>query len=228
MKLSLTLLIIFLSVLLNAQELDRLVSFGPATTSYSGDLNNSYSKLSGGFNIQIVTNRDKLIQTSLELNIGNIVGQNSSFQSNKNPQREPNTFFETGFGSFSFNLRAYLYRKYNFKFYLSQGIGGMRFVPKNDLEEKLIDKPITRNSDKETYSNLVIIFPRALGISYLFKNDYGISLDISQLTPMTDYIDNISQLGNPNDYDQILMYRLGVMIPIIYKKEKTKVEETTD
>lgn len=200
--------------------LDRYVSFGPATTSYRGDLNNNYSKLSGGFNIQVVPNRDKLIQTTLELNIGNVVGQNSDFYSTKAPEKEPNTFFQTNIASFSFNIRAYLYRRNNFKFFIGQGIGGIRFVPKNELEEKLIEKNITRAESDKSYGNLAIILPRLAGISYAFKNDYGLSLDITQLNPMTDYIDNISKLGNAKKKDKILIYRLGVMIPIIYREKE--------
>ena len=208
--------------------LDRIVSFGPATTSYRGDLNNNYSKLSGGFNLQIIPNRDKLIQTSLEINIGNVVGQNSSFISENEPTREPNTFFQTNFASFSLNIRAYLYRKNNFKFFISQGIGGIRYVPKNELEEKLVSKANTRSNSEKSYGNLTIMLPRTAGISYLFKNDYGLSLDISQLNPLTDYIDNISALGNSKKKDKILMYRLGIIIPLIYKEKKIEGKAKSD
>lgn len=209
-----------------AQNLDRLLILGPSITSYKGDLNKTYTKLSGSISVQIIPNKDKFFQTSLELNTGNVVGQNSTFYSSKDPSREPNTFFETSFTSLSYNFRAYLYRKNNIKFFIGQGIGGIRYVPKNEIGEKLIDKPITRNSDNETYNNIALILPRLIGISYLFKNDFGISLDITQLNPRTDYIDNISILGNSNKKDKIILYRLGIMIPIIYSKEKKETNTT--
>ena len=81
--------------------------------------------------------------TSLELNIGSVVGQNSGYYSTKNIEREPNTFFQTNFTSFSINLRAYVYRHKNFKVFIGQGIGGIRFVPKDELEEKLSTSALT-------------------------------------------------------------------------------------
>ena len=55
-----TIVLILFSISLQAQTLDRIISIGPATTAYKGDLNDSYSKLSGGLNLQIVPYRDKL------------------------------------------------------------------------------------------------------------------------------------------------------------------------
>lgn len=213
------------------REIDRYLSFGPTITSYKGDLNSTYSKASGGLNMMIVPERDKLIQTSLELNIGRVVGQNYGYYSQKYPEFEPNTFFQTSFTSFSFNIRAYLYRKNNFKIYLGQGIGAMRFVPKDMHNNKLIENFDTRyngqNSSPETYNNLTLILPRVFGVSYRLKNDYRLSLDVNQQTPLTDYVDNISKLGTSSKRDKILLVRFSVMIPILFKKEENNatVEE---
>jgi len=207
-----------------AKKLDRYIAFGPSTASYKGDLNENYSKIGGGLSIMIIPERDKLLQSTIELNFGRVSGQNSSYYSEKHPQSEPNTFFETNFASFSYNVRLYFYRKKNWKIYVGQGIGGIRFTPKNENGEKLDTINASRYENPETgniesYNNLALILPRTLGASYKFKNDYRVSLDINQQAPRTDYIDNIGTLGVSKKKDKILLIRFSVMIPLIYKSE---------
>lgn len=212
------------------QKIDRYLSFGPTITSYRGDLNSNYSKTGGGINIMIVPERDKLIQTSLELNIGRVTGQQSGYYSEAYPTFEPNTFVQTSFTSFSLNIRAYLIRKKNFKLYIGQGIGAIRFVPKDEYGNKLDTASNTRylnaSNSGESYENLSIILPRTLGASYRLKNAYRLSLDINQQGPRTDYIDNISILGeSERKKDKILLVRFSVMIPILYQKEIAEVAD---
>lgn len=214
------------------QQIDRYLAFGPSTASYKGDLDERYSQIGGGFNVMIVPERDKLIQTAIELNIGKVSGQQSGYYSENNPEQTPNTFFQTSFTSISFSLRAYLYRKHNVKVYIGQGIGAMRFVPKDQYGNRLMDSSSTRKVDQETqesrenYSNLSLILPRNLGVQYTLKNQIAVSLDVNQQANRTDYIDNISALGNNAKKDKVLLFRFSVMIPILYKK--TEESETPD
>lgn len=166
----------------------------------------------------IIPERDKLIQTSLEMNIGQVTGENRDYFSETFPENEPNTFFQTNFASFSLNIRAYIYRKNNLKIYLGQGLGALRYTPKDVNNINLIDSITTRHSSDDFNSNLTIILPRTIGASYKLKNDYRVSLDINQQAPRTDYIDNISKLGISKKKDKILLIRFSVMIPLIYKR----------
>ena len=209
------------------RKLDRYIAFGPSTAAYKGDLNENYSKIGGGVNIMIIPERDKLIQSTIELNFGRVTGENANYYSEEHPQFEPNTFFETNFVSFSFNIRAYLYRKNNWKVYIGQGIGAIRFSPKNEFGEKLDTITSSRYSNTETgigesYGNLALILPRSIGVSYKFKNEYRINLDVNQQAPRTDYIDNIGTLGISKKKDKILLVRFSVMIPLIYKPKNGK------
>ena len=226
--LSIILTISFLNSFSQEKKIDRYLAFGPTISSYRGDLNQHYTKGDGSLNIMLIPERDKLIQSSLELNMGRVVGQKSGYHSEKLPQYEPNTFFQTTYASFSFNIRAYLYRKNNLKIYIGQGIGAIRYTPKDELYNSLLEQDSTRIFDRgqpETYSNLSMILPRTIGLSYKLKNNYRLALDINQQAPRTDYIDNIGSLGVSKKKDKILLVRFSVMIPILYKKEKEDLVE---
>ena len=113
----------------------------------------------------IIPERDKLIQSSLEMNIGQVTGENIDYYSATYPEYEPNTFFQTNFASFSINIRAYIYRKNNLKIYLGQGFGAIRFTPKDFNNNNLIDSLSSRHSNDDFNSNLAIILPRTIGAS---------------------------------------------------------------
>ena len=221
----LLLLIVLSNTKINAQkktkDIDRYIAFGPTITSYKGDLNSSYSNMNGGIHLMIIPEKDKLIQTSLELNIGRVVGENHRYYSLSHPTLQPNTFFQTNYSSFSLNIRAYLIRKENVKVYIGQGFGAIRYTPKDAYGNKFSDSISTRHSSERSYRNLSIILPRTLGVAYKLKNGYQVSLDINQQAPRTDYIDNISVLGEEKrKKDKILQCRFSILIPITYKKEE--------
>lgn len=100
--------------------------------------------------------------------------------------------------------------------YISQGLGLIRYEPKDENNEPLQKKFDTRASN-ETYNNVSLMLPTQAGINYILKNGYGVGLQAGWLNPQTDYIDNISQWGNRQKNDNTFLVRFAFMVPLTYK-----------
>ena len=64
------------------------------------------------------------------------------------------------------------------------------------------------------------MLPTQVGANYFFKNTMGVGLQVGVLNPQTDYLDNISQLGNLENNDKVLSIRLMLIISIFEKEEE--------
>lgn len=102
--------------------------------------------------------------------------------------------------------------------YLSQGIGFIHFSPEDDEGNSLADLPNTRE-DQETYRQESFMLPTNVGVLYLLPNQYGVSVQAGFYNPMTDYLDNISQLGDSGN-DNILAIRFAFYIPLISEQKE--------
>ncbi|MDX1903555.1 MAG: hypothetical protein SFU27_05300 [Thermonemataceae bacterium] len=214
----------FLSQLLHAQEdslqieitkdsfqnyrLHNLWEMGVSANAYSGDLS-SYDMWSSAFQMGLKFAKKKRWNAHFGLAIGNIRGENYTYEFEN---ESPNLTFRTNIFSLQFDLQYNFIRKKHWIAYISQGLGFMRFMPKNEYGEKLQDILSSRENN-ETYSNLSLIFPSSIGLIYLLKNGYGIGINASILRSNTDYLDNISLWGKNSANDNILAYKFFVTIP---------------
>jgi hypothetical protein len=200
------------------KEVSRFLEIGVSANAYRGDLSTQHPKWSSAFHAGLKLNFKKRLNSHLNLAIGTIMGQNPDyvFVSEMNPAPSPNLFFKTNFISANYDLQLNLLKYKGFIVYLSQGIGLIRYEPKDDTNETLQNKFDTRAAN-ETYGNVSLMLPTQAGINYILKNGYGIGLQAGWLNPQTDYIDNISQWGNRQKKDNTFMVRFAFMIPLTYK-----------
>ncbi len=195
----------------------RFLEIGVGATAYKGDLNSRYDYFASSLQIGIKFNKKKRLNSHLNLTIGSVIGQNYQykFSSTNVPigTATPNQYFKTSIFSFQYDLQYNFIKKTNFILYMSQGIGFLRFVPKDDEGKELQDQRNTRAND-ETYNNTTLTLPLSFGAIYILKNGYGFGIQASYLFPQTDYIDNISSWGQESGKDKIAIVKFWLAVPL--------------
>lgn len=195
-------------------KLSLVVGFGG--TSYRGDLTNRFESWGGTFHAGLAFNKKKRMNGFLHLMIGGVRGNSRSYVTNSNQTTQiaqPNSYFKTSLISFGYELRINVIKKQSYILYVSPGIALLRFDPKDEYNQSFSNQLLTRASG-ETYSNISLMLPTKIGGAYYLNKGYGIGCDIGFLNPLTDYIDNISKLGNRNKKDNLLQINLLLYIPL--------------
>lgn len=190
-----------------------LLLLGISPVAYKGDLVSHYDKFGIAFNVGIRFNKKKRTNGELEVIAGFTTAQNSDYSFNGDKDATPSEFAITNFAGASYNLNFNLISKENFKLYLSQGLGLMRFSPRDENYDRLNSQLSTR-AVGEDFSNITTYFPTRLGFLYLLPGGYGAGFQMSWLNPSTDYLDNISQWGNIEKSDKLLSYRFAIFVPL--------------
>lgn len=189
----------------------KFLELGISANSYRGDLNANFDKYAIGIHAALKYNRKKRINGKLSLMYGMINGQNVNYPAALS--ETPNTFFTTTMLTFHYELHVNIIKKERYGVYLSQGIGLMRFNPKDENYENLSDQFDTR-PDGESYSPVTLMLPTSLGGYYLLKNGYGIGLQLQYLNSRSDYLDNISQWGFRKKKDNVFLTKFTIYIPL--------------
>ncbi|MEM9389247.1 MAG: outer membrane beta-barrel protein [Bacteroidota bacterium] len=209
--LKLILLILAVVPTLVIAQKQSIITVGVSGNSYNGELS-SYSSWSSGLQIGWIFSPNKRLSGSLSAGLASVTGEDGDFTFQTNiGDPAPNTFVKTNYFYAHYALRFTFLRKGNVSAYLSQGLGFMRFTPKDEFDEELEDQDDTRNQD-ETYRNISFMIPTSIGASYTFTNGFGINLELGLLNSTSDYLDNISELGSSGS-DNVLATRLALAIP---------------
>ncbi|MGL1886081.1 MAG: hypothetical protein OCD76_06170 [Reichenbachiella sp.] len=188
---------------------------GVGSAQYKGDLGDGY----GGGNLVVHAglkfNNEKRFNGNLQLTIGQVSGNelDYTFDDGSGNPTSPNTYFKSSLIGFHFEAQYNIIDRDKLKIYLAQGIGILRFSPKDEFGHDLSDNNETRPLN-ESYGNITIMLPTSLGIKYELSNSWSLGLQSSFLNTMTDYIDNISQWGSNDKNDNIFYTRLNIYIPI--------------
>jgi hypothetical protein len=182
---------------------------------YQGDLETGIQNGQLLLSLGIKLNKNKRLNSNLMLSFGWLKGNqlDYSFEDGSNIPTTPNESFKTDYFSLNYELHFNIIHRDKFQLYLSQGLGIMRFVPKDENGNSLIDQPVSRPLG-EDYRNLTIMLPTQLGFCYYLPNDFGIGLQTGYFNTMTDYLDNLSAWGKREGNDNVLFYRLNLNIPI--------------
>lgn len=200
------------------QETKIWAHTGVSVNAYNGDLS-SFEKYTSSFHVGVQMNRKHRLNGNLNIGFGSINGEDRdfSFESDETPAPIPNKFFRTSFFYINYDLHYNIIKKKNLILYLSQGIGLMHFTPEDSEGNSLADKKSTRE-EEETYRKETFILPTSLGVLYILPNQYGISLQGGFYNTLTDYLDNISSLGEKGN-DNIMGIRFAFYVPVKYKDE---------
>ncbi len=195
---------------------DQLLSIGIGANSYRGDLGPGFQQWDPSFYAALRLNQKQRLNGSFQLNIGTVSGQNPEavfVESNAIPNRH----FSTSIISAQFSLNFNFIKTEHFTLSIAQGIGLLRYNPRDEFGNALQDFSNTRASN-ETYGNIAVVLPIELELIYLLKNGYGVSLRSGIMNPMTDYIDNIAALGTGGNFDNVFTTRFSVQIPLSLQK----------
>lgn len=206
-----------------APEAIHLLYMGTSANAYRGDLNSGYHKWTSSVHLGFKLNHKTRLNGNLNFSVGNVSGQNPHFSpdlSEISDHVEPNRFFNTSVITANYDLHFNLIKKPNFIIYLSQGLGVIRFNPKDESGNPFQKQPFTRPRG-EVYGNTAIMLPSNAGFIYFFPNRFAAGIQAGFNNPLTDYLDNISYLGSKEGNDNILMVRFSFFVPltIIQPKE---------
>lgn len=197
------------------QDSLKWVSLGFNALAYKGDLGNNYSKWSGGVHATMQFNTHKKWSGSINLTAGSLTGQDidPSFNIPAESDRQPNTYFNTPFVSFHYQLLWNVYLKKNVRIFVGQGLGLMRYNPKDAEGNSLANQSISR-AGNESSGNIALIAPTSAGAAYTFRNRFGLAYRLTLLNAATDYLDNISQLGSVSGGDNVLTHQVSLLVPV--------------
>lgn len=191
----------------------KALVFGIGAASHRGDLNDRFPGSGLVAVVGVNLNTSKKLHGNLLLSIGSTSGQQLDYTVPNNPDATPNTFFQSGFIGINHELHFNLVDREKFKFYLSQGVGVMRYVPKDQFGNELSNQINTRALN-ETYGNLSLMLPSMVGMLYQLPNRLNLGLQAGYYNTLTDYLDNISQWGTNEGSDNILSVRFQVSVPV--------------
>ncbi len=198
-----------------------LMEIGISGNSYKGDLNTSYDKWSAGVKLGILFNRKEKLNGGVQFSYQSVTGQVLSLE----PPAEnedgiyPNTFFKSSVISGQYALRYNFIKKEFLHVYLSQGIGISYYNPQDEEGEDLVNQSTTRNYT-EDYRSTAFYLPTEIGAIYLFRNGYGVGIQGKFFNILTDYLDNISELGEVDGRDNILSIQLSFYAPLSYYEKR--------
>ena len=198
---------------LQAQTATRYFWAGLSANNYRGDLEDGLPHYTPGIHLGMKLNRAKRLNGNFAVGLGTLNGQNPDFNPLLEPPTKPNKYFDTPFFTFDYSLQYHIIKKERFALYISQGIGLFRYNPKDEQDRELLTLTTTRPED-ETYSNISIQLPTAIGGAYYLPNQWGVGLQATYLNTLTDYIDNIGSLGPKKGNDNVLQFRLMLLVPV--------------
>ncbi|GAA4848647.1 hypothetical protein [Algivirga pacifica] len=230
-RLSTLLLTILLTAPLwsSAQYSTLSLELGTGPQSYRGDLNPSFGQwgyhISGGIRI---TPKEKRLHFYTGVTYGKVMAQSYSYET-PDPNYTPLTQVDTRIFSVESKLFVNLIKKTSFRLYLQQGIAlntMQSYTPIKDPDTGIvINTPVENQIQSIETSNIItynelnyspffISFPTGIGASYHFKNAFGIALESTLMNPISDYLDVMSELGNPKNLDNVWQFRCSVLVPL--------------
>ncbi|SHK87323.1 Outer membrane protein beta-barrel domain-containing protein [Reichenbachiella agariperforans] len=219
-QLYIILLLFLLGKQVTAQDSTAVVKakeivIGLGSSHYSGDLGSGYGSGQIMGSIGLAINENKRLNSHIILQAGAIRANelDYSYDDGTGTNTTPNESFNTAYFSLNFALHLNLIDRDKFKLYLSQGIGFIRYTPKDENGKALSDQSTTRALG-ETYRNMSIMIPSQLGFKYYLPNGYAVGVQTGFANSLTDYLDNISQWGKKDGNDNIFITQIQLNIPI--------------
>jgi len=197
----------------NPEPPGQYIKIGIAPTFYHGDLISRTAKLSSIASVGIRFNQKQRLNGTFQISFGALTGQNPGYQYKNDVTTTPNTFFRTSIVTIHYDLAYNFICTDHLKVFAGLGIGLLRYQPKDDLGENLLNKIETR-AENETYANTSAVIPVKIGASYFLENNFGVEFQTLLMNPQTDYIDNIGEWGNNAGNDQYFAFQLSIMIPL--------------
>ena len=186
------------------------LGLGMFGTAYRGDLTidgEALHRFYPGFNVSLQFASEKLITPQLNFGFGRFVAQNRNLEPVGGIS--PNTFTDTRIFFVDFRLKARFLRTGYLHPYLATGIGLLGYTPK-DAEGKTLLENFTSRQEGETYGTVTASFPLSLGIELDLHPLLTWGLEYSFRPTSSDYLDNISALGQRSGNDQLHLFTMSL------------------
>ena len=208
-------LLLMLTVNLSAQgpsPKPLRLGIGLLAAGYAGDLtvnSHPFERFSAGASLSLQFASEKLISPQLNGGFGKFSAQDRDIAAVEGVQ--PNTFVETPFFFVDLRIKARFLRETGFNPYISAGIGMLGFTPRDGMGNSLLDNYSTRQ-EGETYGSITANFPLSAGFEVKLGPILLVGLEYTYRVTTTDYLDNISALGQKegNDNLQSILLSLGL------------------
>lgn len=237
-KLILVLVSLFLPALIMAQSKSEVgIMLGGA--NYQGDLASSkvfsfdQTQAGGGLYARYHVSRHISLRGSVFYT--KLVGDDLNFVDEGAWRAERGFNFTNPVYEFSFTPEIYFFgntikRRY-FRPYIFAGIGAAFTNPKTNLVERDVDAV---ENEPGYYPTSHFSFPMGFGINFDINDKFTLGLEASSHFPLTDYLDGVSESGNPNEKDWFafggltLGYKFGEVVPTYVDTDGDGVNDDTD
>jgi hypothetical protein len=190
------------------------ISFGASIPKT--DLEPTYKKPGAQLSAFMQFASKRWLNVGIWVNAGEVQSENRDVRFFDQSEFQINDYARTTYQSIHVEPSIHFIKKENYSIYLSQGFGFMRFAVydknNNDLANQLNSR-----TEGEEYSNFTVLLPTSLNGYYFLPNNFGFHCRIGWLNPQTDYLDNISNFGNPDNSDNIFTMQLSLIKRFNYK-----------
>jgi hypothetical protein len=184
------------------------VSFG--TSIPKTDLEPSYKKAGTQVSAFLQFTPNRWLNVGFWLNVGEVQSENREVRFFDQSDFQINDFAKTNYQSLHVEPSIHLIKKTNYSVYLSQGFGFLRFTV-FDRDNNNLANNLNSRDQAEDYSNFTVLLPTTLNAFYFLPNDFGFHLRTGWLNPQTDYLDNISNFGNPENNDNLFILQFSII-----------------
>lgn len=185
------------------------LGIGLTGATYVGDLSDGkmqYNRFYPGvnFSLQNVGKPKSHLQMQLNAGFGAFSEQDDTdtLFANVPKNIRPNRFVYTPFYYGDFRFKVVPIQGFRLKPYMSVGAGLLLFSPQDEFENLLVEKPNSRPKGEE-YNTYTFYVPASLGLDVKLSNALSLGVDYTFRLLNTDYLDNISQLGNAENKDKL-------------------------
>ena len=208
-----------------AQTPDKFLLIGGSANAFRGELNQYYNRFKPAVHATLQFNEKKRFNGAINLQVGQLQMQSpmQTIQVPENATASVANSVETSFIGLNYDLHFNFIKTDNWILYISQGIGLLRFEPKDAAGNGLVNNTTTR-APQEEYSQISLMLPTSLGAQYVFKNGYGIGAQAGLMNPTTKYLDNLEDLAGNQQSDNVLQFRFSFIAPLGFKDEAPMME----
>ncbi|MBK6263748.1 hypothetical protein JKA74_01770 [Marivirga sp. S37H4] len=193
-----------------AVEKNKFTGIGIGMVLPKTDLAPTYQKPGSNYSASFHFNKRKRLNLSLFLNIGKVQSEDREVAYLDQSEFQINSYASTVYQSLHVEPTFNLVKKENWAIFIAQGFGFFSFRVYDQHHNDLSDQ-LNSRAPGESVSNFAVILPTSLGAYYFLPNDFGFHAKISLWNTQTDYLDNISSFGNPDNNDNILNFQLSVV-----------------
>ena len=178
--------------------------FGLMATGYLGDLNyqsgQMYNRFYPGFNVSLQFANEKFFYPQLNVGYGRFVAQNRKLEPVEG--YNVNKFVSTAVFYADIRMKFRAFPRKMFQPYVSVGVGILNYTPKDADRNSLSDNFESRK-EEETYGSVTAGFPLSGGLDVKLSHIVAIGIEYTHRITLTDYLDNIGELGGFKGKDHL-------------------------